>query len=156
MIEIYTDGSCSHKGRSGGWAAIVINDEWITEIAGFENDTTTSRVELLAAIKALEFLKNPSCVNLYSDSQYVVNAFTKGWLKNWLKAGLDSRINYDLWYRLHHLDNFHTIYWQWVRGHSNVYFNEKCDVLAGDARINRKNHFHTYRGRVENYVERRN
>jgi ribonuclease HI len=142
-IIIYTDGGCSPNPGLGGWAAVLISpshDNYTKEISGSEAESTNNRMELTAAIMALEELKNPSDVELITDSQYLKNAFTKGWLKNWLRNGWKSSNkkpvkNIDLWKELLGLSEKHSIDWKWVKGHSNNKYNERCDQLVAQARI---------------------
>ena len=141
-IIIYTDGGCSPNPGLGGWAAILISpshDNYKKEISGAETDSTNNRMELTAAIMALKELKNPSDVELHTDSKYVKNAFTEGWLDNWLRNGWKSANkkdvkNVDLWKELHALSKKHSIEWTWVKGHSNDHYNEQCDQLVALAR----------------------
>ena len=141
-IIIYTDGGCSPNPGLGGWAAILISpshDNYKKEISGAETDSTNNRMELTAAIMALKELKNPSDVELHTDSKYVKNAFTEGWLDNWLRNGWKSANkkdvkNVDLWKELHALSKKHSIEWTWVKGHSNDHYNERCDQLVALAR----------------------
>ena len=137
-IIIYTDGGCSPNPGLGGWAAVLISpshDNYTKEISGSEAESTNNRMELTAAIMALEELKNPSDVELITDSQYLKNAFTKGWLKNWLRNGWKSSNkkpvkNIDLWKELLGLSEKHSIDWKWVKGHSNNKYNDLADELA--------------------------
>lgn len=135
QVEIYTDGACSGNPGPGGWAAILIFGEHEKEISGFEPMTTNQRMELTAAIRALESLKRPCRVRLYSDSAYLVNAFNLGWLDNWRRNGwLNARkqpvSNGDLWQRLTELAEIHQIQWIKVQGHSDNKYNNRCDALA--------------------------
>ncbi len=135
QVEIYTDGACSGNPGPGGWAAILIFGEHEKEISGFEPMTTNQRMELTAAIRALESLKRPCRVRLYSDSAYLVNAFNLGWLDNWRRNGwLNARkqpvSNGDLWQRLAELAEMHQIQWIKVQGHSDNKYNNRCDALA--------------------------
>lgn len=105
------------------------------EISGFESDTTNQRMELLAAIKGLQSLNRPCKVKLFSDSAYLINAFTLGWIENWQRNGwLNSKkepvSNADLWHELADLAKQHEIDWIKVKGHSDNKFNNRCDVLA--------------------------
>ncbi|MDR1523295.1 MAG: ribonuclease HI [Endomicrobium sp.] len=134
-IHIYTDGSCLGNPGRGGWAAIIVRGENIVEISGCEEFTTNQRMELLAAVKALASVEEKSRIILYSDSAYLINAFTKGWIAKWRKNGWitvqkKSVINIDLWERLVELDSFHDISWIKVVGHSTNEYNNKCDKLA--------------------------
>lgn len=133
-VDIYTDGACSGNPGPGGWAAILKKGETEKEISGAEAMTTNNRMELTAAIKALEVLKRPCAVTLYSDSRYLVDSVTKGWVfswqkKNWIKQG-KSVPNTDLWLRLLGLLETHEVRFVWVKGHASNPYNNRCDELA--------------------------
>lgn len=137
-VTIYTDGACSGNPGLGGWGAVLMYGEQRKEISGGEEQTTNNRMELMAVIKALEALKYPCEVELYSDSAYTVNAFTQGWLagwkKNaWKKADGKAVLNTDLWERLSNLCNVHQITFYKVKGHSDNEWNNRCDFLARSA-----------------------
>ena len=131
---IYTDGSCLGNPGPGGWAAILSYDEQEKELSGGEVDSTNNRMELMAAIKALETLTRPMEVQLVADSSYVVDGITKwitGWKANgWKTADKKPVENRDLWERLDAVASTHQIDWQRVKGHSGHPMNERCDVLA--------------------------
>lgn len=134
-ITIYTDGACSGNPGRGGYGVVMLYGDRRQELSAGYRSTTNNRMELLAAIVALESLKRPCNVTLYSDSQYVVNAINEGWLEAWLKRGWKKANkkpveNRDLWERLLPLLEEHTIEFRWVRGHNNVRENERCDILA--------------------------
>jgi ribonuclease HI len=134
-VTIYTDGACSGNPGPGGYAAVLIYGSRRLELSQGYRATTNNRMELLGVISALEQLTSPCKVTLYSDSEYVVNAITKGWLESWQKRGwrkADKKpvLNIDLWQRLVPLLEKHDIEFKWVRGHNNVAENERCDVLA--------------------------
>lgn len=134
-IEIYTDGACSGNPGMGGWAAILIYGSNIKEISGFEKETTNNQMELKAVIEALKQLKYQSDVTIHSDSAYVVNAFTQGWLENWQNSGWRTSgkkpvQNKDLWLQLLSLLQTHKVKFRKVQGHSNNLYNNKCDSLA--------------------------
>jgi ribonuclease HI len=135
QVDIYTDGACSGNPGPGGWAAVLVFGPHEKEISGFEPDTTNQRMELTAAIKGLESLKRPSKVRLFSDSAYLINAFTLGWIENWhrngwLNAHRKPVSNADLWRRLTALVQIHEIEWIKVKGHSDNKYNNRCDALA--------------------------
>ena len=143
FVIIYTDGACSPNPGIGGWGAILISNQHNlrTELSGSEVESTNNRMELTAAIKALEALKKPCIVELYTDSNYVKNAFEKNWLKNWQSNGWKSKgskhiANKDLWLCLLEVSNKHEVSWHWVKGHSNNPENDRCDELAVQARKN--------------------
>jgi ribonuclease HI len=134
VIEIYTDGACKGNPGPGGWGAYLSSGEHTKELFGGEQDTTNNRMELLAAIKALEALKRPSEVVLNTDSQYVKNGI-QSWIKNWKKNGWKTSArkpvkNADLWQRLDAEVARHQITWKWVKGHSGNAGNELADELA--------------------------
>lgn len=138
-ITIYTDGACKGNGQQsptpGGWGAILINaSNRQLHIAGHSPDTTNQRMELTAAIKALEALNRPLSVNLYTDSKYLQQGLTE-WLPNWKannwKTSQNKPIaNADLWERLDDLNSTHDITIHWIRGHSGNQLNESADSLA--------------------------
>ncbi len=133
-VVIYTDGACRGNPGKGGWGAILRYKNAIKELHGGEHDTTNNRMELMAAISALEALKKPCVVHLYVDSKYVLDGITK-WLPNWKKsnwktAAKKSVKNDDLWRRLDLAIQTHTIDWRWVKGHSGNQGNERADTLA--------------------------
>lgn len=134
-VEIYTDGACSGNPGPGGWGAILVYNGKEKELSGGEKSTTNNRMELTAAISALEALKEPCRVELYSDSKYLVDAVQKGWLdnwvkKNWRKADKSPVLNPDLWQRLIAASERHDIVYHWVKGHAGHKYNERCDALA--------------------------
>lgn len=134
-VTIYTDGACSGNPGPGGWAAVLMYNEHRKEISGGEKDTTNNKMELLAAIKALDCLKNECEVSLYSDSAYLINSFEKGWIYNWNKNGWKTSDkepvkNRELWEELYKHSKIHKISWIKVKGHSDNEFNNLCDKLA--------------------------
>lgn len=137
-VDIYTDGSCNNRTRVGGWCGILMSGDKYKEISGAVQDTTSQRMELVAAIEALKLLKFPCSVTLTSDSQYLVEAFNSGWLYNWwkedFKTARGERTNADLWRELLNLSNEHDITFVHIRGHQGHKWNERCDWLAGMAR----------------------
>lgn len=135
QVEIHTDGACSGNPGPGGWAAILIFKQIERELSGGERQTTNNRMELTAAIKALEALNEPCEVTLNSDSKYLVDGMTKGWAKSWQKNGWiksDKKpaLNPELWERLLDLCQTHKVKFCWVRGHNGDEYNERCDALA--------------------------
>ena len=135
QVTIYTDGACSGNPGAGGWGAILFHGKNKKEISGFEKETTNNKMEITAVIRALEMLKAPCKVELYSDSSYVVNAITLGWLENW-KAngwkGSDKKPvkNIEFWKRLDDLMQIHQVNFNKVKGHADNEFNNRCDELA--------------------------
>ncbi|MDR2645894.1 MAG: ribonuclease HI [Holosporaceae bacterium] len=133
-VVIYTDGACSGNPGPGGWGAIILQDSIEKELCGSEPDTTNNRMEMISAIKALEELKEIHIVELYTDSQYLINGITKwisGWEKNnWTTSDKKAVKNKDLWIKLQELSKRHQISWKWVAGHSGSEYNERVDKLA--------------------------
>ena len=137
QIEIFTDGACSGNPGPGGWGAILRAGDHEKELSGGERTTTNNRMELLAVIMALQALKRPVRARLYTDSQYVRQGVLE-WLPRWKARGwrtADNKPvkNRDLWERLDAEAARHHIEWHWVRGHSGVPGNERCDALANAA-----------------------
>ncbi|MPN42008.1 Ribonuclease HI [bioreactor metagenome] len=135
QVEIFTDGACLGNPGPGGWGVILKYQGKEKELSGGEPETTNNRMELTAAIIALEALKTPCSVKLYSDSQYLINAFELGWLEkwkksNWKRADNAEVKNVDLWQRLSELTAIHKVEFIWVRGHDGHPENERCDRLA--------------------------
>ena len=133
-VNLYTDGACRGNPGRGGYGAILVYGKYEKEISGGERETTNNRMELMAAISGLEALRESCCVTLYSDSKYLVDAFTLGWVYSWKKAGWkrgkDELKNPDLWVRLYELVEFHEVKFVWVKGHAGHEYNERCDRLA--------------------------
>ena len=133
-VEIYTDGACSGNPGPGGWGAILVFKTERRELSGGEALTTNNRMELMAAIAALEALKRTCEVHLYTDSMYVKDGITKwitGWkAKGWKTADKKPVKNIDLWQRLDAAREAHKISWRWVRGHNGHEMNEAADALA--------------------------
>ena len=134
-VSIYTDGACSGNPGCGGYCAILIYNDIEKVITGNQKDTTNNKMELLAAIKGLEALKEPCEVDLYSDSQYLTDAFNKGWIFSWQLSGWRTANkkqvkNVDLWEMLIELTKIHKINFIKVKGHSDNEYNNRCDKLA--------------------------
>ena len=133
-IDIYTDGACSGNPGPGGWGAILRAGPHEKELWGGEPATTNNRMELMAAIQALEALTKPCKVELHTDSTYVRNGITKwvyGWERNgWMTASKQPVKNVELWQRMDALSQLHRIEWRWVKGHAGDPGNEKADELA--------------------------
>ncbi|MGN0824342.1 MAG: ribonuclease HI [Candidatus Coproplasma sp.] len=137
-VTIYTDGACSGNPGVGGWGAVLMYNGAERRISGAEDNTTNNRMELLAVINALECLKEPCEVTLYSDSAYTVNGFLNGWVYEWEKSGwkkADKKpvLNDDLWKRLLSLTRTHKVEFVKVKGHADNEYNNVCDKLATDA-----------------------
>ncbi|ASZ13213.1 ribonuclease HI [Chitinophaga pendula] len=133
-LIIYTDGSSRGNPGPGGYGVILMWGQVRKEISQGYRRTTNNRMELLAVIVALEALKKPGLVaNIFTDSEYVVNAVTKGWLWNWVKIGFKDKKNADLWKRFIPLFRQHQVKLNWVKGHASNPFNNRCDELATSA-----------------------
>jgi ribonuclease HI len=136
-VEIYTDGACRGNPGPGGWAAVLSSGGREKEISGAELQTTNNRMELQAVIEALQALKRPLAVRLYTDSQYVRRGILE-WLPQWKARGWKTADrkpvkNQDLWQQLETAAARHRIEWHWVPGHAGIPGNERCDVLANAA-----------------------
>jgi len=134
LIKVYTDGSCLGNPGNGGWAFLIINKNDISYRAGFERNATNNRMELMAAIKALEFLNQHNDINLNTDSNYVKQGITN-WIFNWKKNNWKTSAkkavkNSDLWIQLDDLQNNRNVKWNWVKGHAGNLGNERADELA--------------------------
>jgi ribonuclease HI len=133
-VVIYTDGACQGNPGPGGWGAILISGHHRKEISGGEQATTNNRMELMAAIAALEALKRPSRVDLHTDSQYLKNGISQ-WIHGWKQRGWKTADkkpvkNAELWQRLDAARLNHHVSWHWVRGHAGHEENERADWLA--------------------------
>lgn len=142
-VQLYTDGACSGNPGNGGYGAILVyvdgngqtHEKELSE--GFR-DVTNNQMELMAVIIGLEALRKPSCVTVTSDSSYVVNAFEKNWIENWIQKGWKTSDgkpikNVDLWQRLIKAKEAHEVKFVWIKGHAGHEYNERCDKLAVDA-----------------------
>ena len=133
-VKIYTDGACSGNPGPGGWGAILIHGETRREISGGEAHTTNNRMELLAAIAALEALKRPCRVDVFTDSQYLrqgVTTWIHGWkARGWRTADKKPVKNEDLWRRIDAARTRHAVEWHWVKGHAGDPLNTRVDALA--------------------------
>ena len=136
-VTIYTDGGCSPNPGPGGWGAILISGKHRKELKGGEPVTTNNRMELMAAISALEALKRPCDVDLHTDSQYLrqgIMSWIHGWKRNgWKTSSKKPVVNQDLWSELDALTAQHEITWTWTKGHANHQDNNRCDELANRA-----------------------
>lgn len=137
-VIIYTDGACSGNPGPGGWGAILMYKDTKKEISGGKKDTTNNVMELTAVVEGLKLLKYPCEVDLYSDSAYVVNAFTQGWIYNWVKnnwktANKEPVKNKEIWQELYELTKKHKVNFIKVKGHSDNEWNNRCDELARNA-----------------------
>lgn len=135
QVTLYTDGACRGNPGPGGWGAILVYGTTEKELSGGEKQTTNNRMELEAAIAGLGALKEPCEVSLYSDSKYLVDAITCGWLEGWRRRGWKRGknapvLNPDLWEKLYQLLHMHKVTLHWVKGHDGHAYNERCDALA--------------------------
>lgn len=138
QVTIFSDGACSGNPGPGGWGAILIYGEHRLEISGFEAETTNQKMEMKAALAALEKLKEPCAVRLVSDSAYLINGFNQKWLDKWQKNGWQTSKktpveNQELWKALLAQAQKHKIEWVKVKGHAGHPENERCDELAKQA-----------------------
>ena len=144
-FKIYTDGSCLGNPGAGGYAAVIIDENNnFTEISGGEAETTNNRMELMAAIEALKKVSPDDFIELFTDSSYLKNAFTQGWLLNWKRNGWKTSnkkpvLNMDLWKKLDALILKRNVKFNWVKGHAGNKFNERCDKLARTEAQRQKN-----------------
>ena len=134
-VDIYTDGACKGNPGPGGWGAIIVFGEKEKILGGGEPETTNNRMELTAVIEALSILKEPCDVILTTDSKYVVDSVTKGWVnswkeKGWKKADGKPALNVDLWEKLLVLLDKHNVCFTWIKGHDGHPYNERCDTIA--------------------------
>lgn len=140
-VNVYTDGACSGNPGKGGYCAILIYGDVEKVVSGFEDNTTNNRMEILAAIMGLKALKEPCKVNLYSDSQYLINAFNEGWIvawqqNNWKNSNKKEIKNIDLWKEIINLTSIHDVNFIKVKGHSDNEYNNKCDKIAVQQYLN--------------------
>ncbi|HFD16319.1 MAG TPA: ribonuclease HI [Rhodospirillales bacterium] len=137
VVEIHTDGACSGNPGPGGWAAILVWKGRRRELSGAEPETTNNRMELMAAIRALEALRRPMRVRIFTDSEYLKRGMSE-WLEGWKRRGWRTAAkkpvrNRDLWERLDELCRIHEVEWHWLRGHAGDPLNERADRLAREA-----------------------
>lgn len=143
-VEMFTDGACSGNPGPGGYGVILKYNGVEKELCGGEELTTNNRMELTAVIEGLKILKQPCNVSIQTDSKYVVDAITKGWLENWQKnnwrkADKKPVLNVDLWQQLVELLKVHNVKFLWIKGHNGHPENERCDQLAVKQYLNKKN-----------------
>jgi ribonuclease HI len=134
VVVIHTDGACSGNPGPGGWGAVLVSGKHRKEIFGGEPLTTNNRMELMAAIAALQALKRPSRVDLFTDSEYLKNGIS-AWIEGWKRRGWQTADrkpvkNVDLWQRLDAARSVHQVTWHWLRGHAGHAENEHADALA--------------------------
>ena len=137
-VIIYTDGACSGNPGPGGWGAVLMYKDHKKEISGGQKDTTNNVMELTAALEGLKLLKYPCEVELYSDSAYLVNGFTQGWIynwqmNNWQTADKKPVKNKEIWEEIYNLTQIHKVTFIKVKGHSDNEYNNRCDELARNA-----------------------
>ena len=137
QVILFTDGACSGNPGLGGWGAILRYKDVEKEISGSQEATTNNRMELTAVLQALQLLKEPCEVQIYTDSQYVMKGAEEwlfGWAKNgWRTADKKPVKNSDLWQELYCLQKKHVLHWHWVKGHAGHSENERCDLMARNA-----------------------
>jgi ribonuclease HI len=136
-IEAFTDGACKSNPGPGGWGVVLRMGPHEKELSGSEPATTNNRMEITAAIRALQALKRPSCITIHTDSRYLINGITK-WICDWEKNGWKTAakkpvLNTDLWQELQQTTTPHTIKWAWIKGHDGHPENERADQLASAA-----------------------
>lgn len=135
-VVVYTDGGCVPNPGRGGWGAVLIYKGAYKEMSGGEPTTTNNRMELIAAVKALEALRRPCRVRIFTDSQYLqkgISLWLPAWKRNgWKRKGSELK-NVDLWKQLDALTQKHRVEWKWVRGHAGDPLNERCDALVREA-----------------------
>lgn len=137
-VIIYTDGACSGNPGPGGWGAVLMYKDTKKEISGAKKDTTNNEMELTAALEALKILKFPCEVDLYSDSAYLVNGFSQGWIYNWQKNNWQTSDkkpvkNREIWQQIYDLTKTHKVKFIKVKGHADNEYNNRCDEMARNA-----------------------
>ncbi|MCD5406318.1 MAG: ribonuclease HI [Desulfotomaculum sp.] len=135
QVKIYTDGACSGNPGPGGYGVVMLYNQQKKELSGAYDNTTNNRMEIMAAIKGLEALNKSCSVTIYTDSRYLVDTMTKGWLekwraKNWMRTKKEPAKNVDLWQQMLQLVDKHDVQWVWVKGHADNELNNRCDQLA--------------------------
>ncbi|MGA1867751.1 MAG: ribonuclease HI [bacterium] len=134
-VTLYTDGACSGNPGPGGYGVILKYQNAAKELSGFFENTTNNRMEIFAVIAGLDALKESCRVTVYTDSRYVIDSMTKGWIERWKAQGWmrnkkERALNVDLWERLLKLCERHEVHFHWVKGHNEHPENERCDQLA--------------------------
>jgi len=137
-ITLYTDGACRGNPGRGGYGTLLVYNGHEKELSAGFSKTTNNRMEILAALVGLESIKEPCEVTVYSDSKYLIDAMSKGWIHGWKKKGWSRGPgkplkNADLWKRMYQVIPKHKIHWKWVKGHAGHPENERCDILATTA-----------------------
>jgi ribonuclease HI len=140
-VIVVTDGSANNLNGSGGWCAIIRTPTTVTELVGWEEGTTSNRMEMTAVVNGLLSISTPSNISLVADSAYVLNSLKNKWYVRWFeedaKGTRVDRPNLDLWYVLAGLVQYHNVSFIKIKGHSGDYWNERADKLAGHARVNK-------------------
>lgn len=140
VVDLWTDGSGTSYGAPGGWAYVLEAPHPATgeiirkEGSGGAADTTNNRMEMTACLMGLRALKRTCIVVVHTDSEYLMKPFTEGWLEQWVSVNFRKKKNADLWMLVREQVQKHIVTWEWVKGHSKVELNERCDKLAGEAR----------------------
>lgn len=134
-VQLYTDGACSYNPGPGGYGIVLIYNKVVKEFSGYNPNTTNNQMELTAVIEGLKKLKMPCEVTIYTDSAYIVNAMTQGWINNWQLNGWRNAkkkpvLNQELWITLLNEMQRHKIHWVKVKGHADNFYNNRCDELA--------------------------
>lgn len=131
MYTIYTDGAYSSSRDAGGLSAIITHEGNIIKkiTKGFKH-TTNNRMEAMAVLEVLKYFDTPETLEIYSDSQYVVNTINQGWIFKWIKDQDLFKKNLDIWFEIADLLKYHNVVMHWVKGHNNDYYNSMCDMLA--------------------------
>lgn len=135
IITLYTDGACSGNPGPGGWACVLVWNGVERGLSGYNLNTTNNAMELQAVVEGLKLLKGKSNISITSDSKYIVDSLTKGWLENWIRKGEvrefnSTRPNGDTWWMLYNLLKMHNWQINWVKGHAGNKYNEMCDKMA--------------------------
>lgn len=136
-VDLYTDGACSGNPGAGGWGYVLMCKTKEKRMSGFEENTTNNKMELTAVIEGIKAIKKSCNLTIYTDSAYVHNAFTQGWIENWQNNGFKNAqkkpvANKELWLELISLLEKHQVTWVKVKGHADNYYNNICDKLATD------------------------
>lgn len=134
-IELYTDGACSGNPGVGGYGIVLIYGNYIKEYSGYNENTTNNQMEITAVIEGLKKVKEICKINIYTDSAYTMNAFSEGWIDNWIQnnwknANKKPVKNKELWLELIDLLSKHEVVWHKVKGHADNFYNNRCDELA--------------------------
>lgn len=129
-VNIYSDGSCINNPGVGAWATILEYNGVEKVLSGYDLNTTNNKMELTGVISGIKALKEPCIINVYTDSKYVVDAFEKHWIENWVNSGILKRKNGELWAQLLEVSKTHIVHYHWLKGHAGHTYNERCDKIA--------------------------